>query len=155
MGTSTNGQICFGYLFDEGYEFPWDTEEFDGDIEKWWLSVSGFKPSVNPFTQDRELAPGFTEGDPRIEIYFQESRDWLKNHPCPISEVNYQSADCPAYIIAVPSSVKTARRGDPEPFEPLNLVFNPKDLKSFMDTCTIHGIISDTPVDWYLSSYWG
>ena len=24
MGVSTDGIVCFGYLFDDGYQFPWD-----------------------------------------------------------------------------------------------------------------------------------
>ena len=31
MGLSTDGEISFGIVFDEGFEFPWD--EYDYDIE--------------------------------------------------------------------------------------------------------------------------
>jgi hypothetical protein len=36
MGISTNGSICYGILFDEDFEFPWDDEENEGYIEDWW-----------------------------------------------------------------------------------------------------------------------
>ena len=42
MGVSTDGQICFGIAFEECTEFPWDSEEYDGDIDAWWLSLSSF-----------------------------------------------------------------------------------------------------------------
>lgn len=32
MSTSTNGEICYGILFEEGYEFPWN----DGEMIEWW-----------------------------------------------------------------------------------------------------------------------
>lgn len=36
MGMSTDGQLCFGICFEDGFEFPWDNEEFDNSIERWW-----------------------------------------------------------------------------------------------------------------------
>ena len=37
MGVSTDGQISFGILLDEGVETPWDDEKYAFDIEKWWV----------------------------------------------------------------------------------------------------------------------
>ncbi|KKM61996.1 hypothetical protein LCGC14_1526060, partial [marine sediment metagenome] len=28
MGVSTNGQICYGIMFDEDTEFPWDEDKY-------------------------------------------------------------------------------------------------------------------------------
>ena len=42
VGTSTNGQLCYGTAFVEDFEFPWG----DGEIEYWWTyTVHGFKHS--------------------------------------------------------------------------------------------------------------
>lgn len=30
MGTTTNGQIGYGIVFDEDFEFPWDMEDYGG-----------------------------------------------------------------------------------------------------------------------------
>ena len=48
MGISTDGQICFGVLFEEGYEFPWDCEEYAYDIYIWWdkIAESGSLPAI-------------------------------------------------------------------------------------------------------------
>lgn len=39
MGVSTNAQICYGILFDEDFEFPWNGGEYGGgfdDLIEWW-----------------------------------------------------------------------------------------------------------------------
>jgi len=36
MGVSTDAQISFGVMFPEGYEFPWEKDEYDWDINTWW-----------------------------------------------------------------------------------------------------------------------
>jgi hypothetical protein len=40
MGISTDGSVCYGILFDEGFEFPWDDEENEGYIEDWWKNFN-------------------------------------------------------------------------------------------------------------------
>lgn len=37
MGISTDGEICYGIIFEDGYEFPWDIDH-EGDPEMWWIS---------------------------------------------------------------------------------------------------------------------
>lgn len=51
MSTSTDGQICFGVVFEEDYEFPWDDEN---NFEKWWQTVNGFKPSFEIYDDKGE-----------------------------------------------------------------------------------------------------
>jgi hypothetical protein len=40
MGTSTNGQICYGVIIDGNSDGPWDDEslpdDVEGDIKGWW-----------------------------------------------------------------------------------------------------------------------
>ncbi len=156
MSTSTDGQISYGILFPEDYEFPWSASPFDGDINEWWLVESGWKwDGDEPFTEDGELATGFTSEDPRIGEYFRRQREWKKSNPLPIAEINYQSGDVPAYILAVPSSIKTANRGYPEPFVPESLIVNGQDRQALIDFCVAYGLEMDAPPSWYLSSYWG
>jgi hypothetical protein len=52
MGVSTDGQIGYGVVFEEGYKFPWDKYP-SGDIEDWWTEeVLGFKHSFEIYDID-------------------------------------------------------------------------------------------------------
>src|SRR5437868_783086 len=41
MSVSTDGQIGYGVIFEDGCEFPWG----DSDPEQWWRNECGFKSS--------------------------------------------------------------------------------------------------------------
>lgn len=153
MGTSTNGQICFGTYFPEDFEFPWG----DRDVEEWWLIESGWKwEGENPWTDSGDYAPGFSRDDPRIDAWFDSRRDWIKSHPLPFVKVNYQSGECPAYILACPSSVMVAHRGSPSVFDPSTLYnFPSSEMKALVDFCMKYKLQYDTRPSWYISSYWG
>ena len=36
MGVSTDGQICYGIVFEEGHEFPWASDEYEKDISAYF-----------------------------------------------------------------------------------------------------------------------
>lgn len=163
MGTSTDGEISFGIMFEEGFEFPWDEEmddgenahDFGGDIEEWWRLMNGFSLADCPYDQEGEYKPGFSAKDPRIAAYFTRQSEWDKEHPLPIQLVNYQSAEVPAYIIAVPQSVITARRGYPEELKIDHLKTNEAAKTVLIDFCRRFNIEFDGEPKWWLSSYWG
>jgi len=89
MTVSIYGQLCFGIVFPEDYEFPWD--EID-HIEEWW------------FITNKELPPSS----------YDEREEFLKKNPLPVELVNYCSGDSPMWILAVPSFVMTSSKGYPE-----------------------------------------
>lgn len=128
MGVSTDGQLCFGVMFDEGFEFPWGYDgdgEFEGDIEEWWKSVKGFAhPMESPWDEAGNRKPGYRDDDPRIDEYFRVKRKWLEENPVPVALVNYCSGDCPMWILSLDDERlnMTARRGYP-------LVVNVLDLQ--------------------------
>ncbi len=154
MGQSTDGQICYGVLFEEEYEFPWDRGT-DGDLEGWWIELGNPDAPFYPFTPEGEYKPGVTEGDPRVDEYYDTRRDWLKGNPIPVELVNVCSGDYPVYILAVPGTVKTASRGFPERFNPQRLEVDQARLDVFDRFITEHGLRKGTELHWYLSSYWG
>lgn len=151
MGQSTNGQICFGVLLEEGAQLPWGRE--DQSLEGWWRDLQGYRPANYLWTDEGERKPGVSETD--ITAYFKEQRDFDAAHPCPVRLVNVCSGECPIYMIAAPSTFLMAYRGDPKPF-------TPSDLSATLDMgyalevfCQKHGIAHEQPPQWYLSSYWG
>lgn len=135
MGVSTDGQICFGNVYEEGFEFPWD----EYDLEDWWRKEQGFDES---------------KGYP-AEGWLDYQKEFDAAHPCSVELVNYCSGDCPMYILAVPSTCKSNNRGYPEQFEPLELVVPEGELKTFHDFCIKHDLIPEEDAAWYLTSYWG
>lgn len=160
MGVSTNGQICYGIMFDEDTKFPWDDEKYEGDIDNWWLyGVVGFKPSFEIYSDDDDDDNTYVDGkqpsDEVFSAYFGEIHEARKVNPTPASVINYCSDNVPMYILAVPSTVNQARRGYPEVFEPSDLVVTDAQKTALIEFCKAHGIGVGGEPAWYLSSYWG
>ena len=157
MGTSTNGEISFGYVFEDGFEFPWDKAGYVGDIESWWLAINGYKPPFELYTENGEYAPGFSSGDPRISEYYDHRREWMDSHPIPVALVNYCSGDYPMYAMVVPSVGLSCRRGYPERFDPSDLLLSlsVERIESLISFCQTHGIETQGEPRWLLTSYWG
>ena len=155
MGVSTDGQLCFGYLFEEGFEFPWDDEQFEDGYEDWWKHINGYEnPHEDPFTDDGEWKEGFSRDCPKTEIYYDYKRKWESNNPFPVEIINYCSYDCPMYIIAIPETCKSNRRGYPVEVDPATLVV-PEQLQRFKDWFEEHNIETEGEPKWWLSSFWG
>lgn len=161
MGVSTNGQICFGILFEDGYEFPWDGEPFEGDFDEWWLVQNGYKEI--PGVWDEKGNQIGTEEE--VKSYFAHKRKFDKEHPPPVTLVDYCSCDYPMYILAVPSSERVNHRGYPRAFNPSDLQVSPKEVDALLKFCKDFGIKPEIDEDdkdgddgkpkWWLSSYWG
>jgi hypothetical protein len=131
MGTSTDGQICYGIITDEDNEFPWDGDEFEGDEEEWWAWETGWEPTDE----------------------CQYSFQWNEKHPMPFKLVNYCSGDFPMWIVAVPETVINANRGYPKSFDPARLTVSTEGLEAFKEFLAKYSIEGDAK--WWLSSYWG
>lgn len=159
MGVSTNGQICYGVCFEEGYKFPWDSEGNVTDEEDWWTHVINKYPEPDFYLPEDQQTPtnyhkpGVT--DEQVSAYFREKREWFTQHPLPITMVNSCSGEYPMWILAIPSSVKTANRGFPQRFEPSDLVVSGADKAALLDFCKTYSLEFEGEPGWYLSSYWG
>lgn len=140
MGTTTNGFIFYGFVFDEDHRFPWMNEDGEGEIDDWWLKVTGFTPSPSS-----------------IEKYFAERDAWQKEHPLPVEIENYCSADFPMYALAVPGTVTTGRRGGPTvlPFGALSKSVSLDKVNAFLEFCEKHEIKPPHDLKWFVASYWG
>lgn len=163
MGTSTNGQICFGIPFEEDYEYPWDDEKYDGGFDDWWIyEICNYK---NPFELYNE--EGYVGGkrppEEKISEYFDTKNKFANKHPSPVGLVNYCSSDCDMYIVAIPKTCISNSRGYPEIFEPEKMVVSDKDRNELIIFCEKYCRPKDDESwefpkmepKWYLSSYWG
>lgn len=157
MGTTTDGQICFGVLTEEDYEFPWDKEPYDGDEIEWWIfEVLKFKPSFEIWDDEGNCINGIQPEHSVLDEYYKERRKFIdSNKKIPIKLVNYCSCDCPMYIVAIPETVIEASRGYPESFDPSRLKYSEESKKELLDFCKQYDIGYDEDPQWYLSSYWG
>ena len=179
MGTSTDGQLCFGVMLEEGFEFPWGWNGdgvFDGDLEEWWRSVNGYQCQVeSPWDEAGNRKPGVSDKDPRIEAYFEDRRAWLEKNPVPVALVNYCSGESEMYILTLDDERlnMTAHRGYPVVVNVLDLqraveeTQAERKLLEFMEEYGIgQGGLTDSSTrfgedgevlvpKWWLSSYWG
>jgi len=155
MSTTTDGQISYGHLFEDGYEFPWDDETDYDEPEDWWRDVKGFKSSLNPWTKEGDYADGWTREDPRLSAYYDERHKWINENPLPFEQVNVQSCDYPVYQLAVIGTTQTASRGYPTVFSPELLSVNPKDEEIFLKFMSDYLPSEQPELNWLLSSYWG
>lgn len=152
MGVSADGRICFGLLFDEGYEFPWDESEMD--IDDWWRDQHDWKPSRPIYDEKGNHLPGVLDAD--VKAYYKERREWDIAHPLPVELVNYCSGDYAMYILAIPGTGKRASQGDPVVISPaLDFVLKAKDRQAFLDFIQTHEIDPQAVPAWYLCSYRG
>lgn len=155
MGVSTDGQICFGVVCEEGTEFPWDEKPWDGDIDEWWrMEVCKYHPEVEIYDESGHYIDGKEPSQSVIEDYFSAQRAFDKEHPLPVELVNYCSEDCPMYILAVSPTVMNCRRGYPLSFKPESLTVATFDVAALLQFCETYGIEHGEP-GWWLSSYWG
>lgn len=126
MGVSTDGQICYGWIFEEDYKFPWKNYE----EEEWWAHQHGFK---------------------KIGDYIKLQK-WLKENPLPFDVINYCSNEAPMFILAVPGTVLIARRGFPEQIHDLLFEISKKThLQNFIKQ---YNLEPEEGPAWYLSSFW-
>ena len=154
MGVSTNGIVAFGVALEEGVTLPWESDpDFDDDIETWWFSVNKYEGRLSPFTDLGEYAPGFSRGDPRIDQYFEDRRNWLKGNPLPIQLQNYCSDSCPMWAACVPDTIVTAFRGYLEALD-FEAMGTP-DATKLVEFLEKHEIEYEGQPGWLLMSYWG
>lgn len=154
MGTNTDGQICYGILLDEDCDpLPWDAEEYDSDIDGWWLDEMHFENSMEIYDTCGRME-GVTRED--ISKYFEERRSFLEEHPLPIEVVNVCSLDCPMWVLAIPGSTITASRGYPVEIATSHFNLEHREWdKSLLAFCKTFKIEFEDKPKWYLSSYWG
>jgi len=89
MGMTSYAKLIFGCdLGDEdaGLELPWDTEEFDHDLEGWWRTVKGYKPPFELYNSEGARLPIWT-AEKRDELYHHR-KEFDEENPCPV-EINY------------------------------------------------------------------
>ncbi len=150
MGVSTNGQLSYGVLLEEGVELPWDQDE--EDIDGWWLNILDYKPPFEAYTDEGERLPEMT--DEKISEYFAHRRKFIEENPLPVTVVNVCSCDYPMYMLAVPGKEYSAHRGYPEEINPDDMKVNPLDTKRLLEFCEQYGIEFEKGPGWFLSSLW-
>jgi len=155
MGVSTNGQICYGIMFDEDTEFPWDEDKYVGDIDEWWINECGFEPPFVLYNDDGTYNCEESEVDKKEKEYYKARFDFEKAHPMPIELVNYCSADYAMYIIAIPRTIMSCSRGYPFKFNPNELEVTEIEIKQLLEFCHEYCGCDMPQPEWYLSSYWG
>jgi len=153
MGISTDGQLSYGVVFDEYFEFPWDAEKWDGDIEDWWRDVNGFSnPIEYPFDEKGDYKPGYNGESPVVSEYFRHRSEWLKLNPVPIEVVNYCSCELPMYLLAskhMSNSRGTTQKVALEFFRDTDEAS--QNLAEFLDK---YNIESENDAAWWLTSCW-
>lgn len=161
MSTSTNGQLYYGVIFEEGALFPWDDEDNDeskyqGDQEGWWRDiVLGFKPSFCPWTDTGAYKEGVDKDDPRINVYFNEMKAFDKEKgQFPFELVNYCSGDYPMYMLALKDGYSNSR-GYLTEIKPEEMTVDEEKKKELMDFCEKYELEFTEGPGWFLSSYWG
>ncbi len=111
-------------------------EDYDGDIEEWWLVETGCNISYP------------TEG------YYKAQRKHLKEHPLPFEMHYFCSCDYSMHVLQVPGYSYHASRGDTVVVEPSKMVVNPEAIERFKLACEKYNIPYSEP-KWLLCSMWG
>ena len=154
MGVSTDGQICYGVVFEEGYQFPWDDERYDDSEYDWWREEQGYKRPFELYTSEGEYIDGIEPSVEKSDKYYNNLRDWDKVNPLPFETVNYCSGDYAMYILATRSSIIRNSRGSATEINPVDLTHNEEEVKAILDICKKYNLEFESGPAWYLTSYW-
>jgi hypothetical protein len=157
MSVSTDGKICFGSLFEEGFEFPWDKyKDNPGDIEDWWIyEVLGYKNPFEIYDENGEYINGERPDENRVDEYYKCRREFLMGNQVPVELVNCCSCDCPIYIISIPGSKQRCSRGYPIEIDFEKMFVSDEQKKALIEF--IETYITTTDYEepkWYLASLW-
>ena len=165
MGVSTDAMLCRGIEIPEGYVFPWNKEDEDGNCDKgcedWWLyGICKYKPSFEIYDDTGNRLAGFTESD--MNKYYEEMFAFKTANPMPFEVVYHCSAEYPMYIIAIPKTTITSSRGD---VTELDMEFFYKNSSKDVDDAFVELCKKYFPSDedyeinykpgWLMVSYWG
>lgn len=157
MGESLEGQICYGVTFEEDYEFPWEQDEYGGDIECWWIyEVLGYKPSIEIWDENGDYINGERPPQDVFDAYYEEERKFKEdNQKLPIDLIRYNSYDYPMYIIAVPRTTISSYDSEAKSFDPNSLYVSPEQVENLLEFCNKYDLkYQDTP-RWYLTGFCG
>jgi hypothetical protein len=150
MGHATDAQLCYGIAFDSETEFPWS--EADG-IDEWWITVQGFKPTVEIYDEDDNWINGVQPDRDTVVNYYNERHEFIKTmRELPVHPVTHCSCEYPMTILAVKGTFVSASRGNPKLINVSKLHVSPEDQAELLEFCREYGIKYSLGPCWWLSS---
>ena len=153
MGMSADAQLCYGILFEEGFEFPWDSDKWDGDIEHWWLyEICGYENPFELYNDQGEYIDGKPPTEEINDKYYRAIHDFRETHPLLVEVVNYCSYDYPRHILAVADQVKLANREYAREITQEDLTNLASNLDILTQFCQKHSIETGEKPKLWLSS---
>lgn len=126
MGFASYAEISYGVKFGNGYEFPWDKEEFNNDIIEWWFK--------------------------EVLKVTQYSRIFYESNLPPVKLVQYAHSDC--FILAIPSTVIQCEDCFPYHFKSNDLTFSEEQQLSLIDFIEKYITEKHQTPKWWLSTYY-
>ncbi len=158
MGMSAGAYLFLGCVVgsaDDCEDLPGYTEEEGWDFDHWWNYEvhEGFEPSSRPYTEEGNYVPGVSRGDPRIDTYYAEKREYEDSVPeCPAEVVFAGHHEVPTYCLAVRG---TAVSADYSPTEVESLAVSASSVSRFKEFLKEYFPDRDLKVSWLLVSDWG
>lgn len=150
MGVSC--ELCFGILFEEYFEFPWNDEKYEGDEEKWWEHVAGFVPSFFPYDEHGEYQEGVDSEDPRVDLYYAERTEWYKHNPFPVTINICGSYDAHETLLCAPDIGYSGSWEDSEVVDIQELRASKLMEFKLVAFCKQFDIDTDGVTQWYLTA---
>jgi hypothetical protein len=147
--TSATANLSYGFIFEEGLEFPW-TDDGDSDIVEWWVDVNGYvNPAEYPYGDKGGYKDGFTIAD--AEIWWLNRGEWLRSNPVPVKEVDYGWGGDPCIILAV-KELRSNSDCDPVAVNPDSLSISEEGHRRLVEFVRKFGIETTGEPGWWLSS---
>lgn len=153
MGTSSYAKICFGIVFEEGFEFPWDKHP---DIEEWWFNeIHKYKPPFEIYDEKGNWLNGVKPSEDAIKEYYDHLHKFKSERPLPVELLNYCAYEQPMYILTLKETIKMVEFGEVLDINDLRLITNKNHEDILEDFCFDYGIVCDKPPTWYLTAFMG
>ncbi len=157
MGSDARVHICYGVILDDDAEYPWDSEEFNGDLEEWWITkVKGFKHSFEIYEND-EYINGQKPKQSIIDKYHDEKNDFIKSNPLPFELYDCGSTsygDC-IKVLGLKEPSFYSDWEEPSEIDFSKLVVSEKDKLSIISFCEEYEILYEKEPTWYACCTYG
>jgi hypothetical protein len=148
--SSATANLSYGFVFEEGFRFPW-TDDEDNDIEEWWINNGFDNPIEYPYDEDYNLKKGITTED--VELWYINRRDWLKDNPLPVELIAFGSGWESLYILTV-KNASSSSDCDPIKLEPEFMSYEKVWAlrQRLLDFVATYGIKTTGEPKWWLSA---
>ena len=159
MGSSVDGKLSYGAIFNKDTEFPWNKKEFGYNIDDWWLKdVLGWKPPFKLYDENGEYVnPEITKG--KVEGYYNSMIELRDKNPIPVGIAYYgffEYMENDEVMLTVGKTI-SSYGGEPTRIDIsiLDKMVTYKQIGELVEFCKKHLGCEPKEIGWFMTANYG